>query len=275
MTRPWLAMSRRDDWIGRPPEIGFVGIHSNGRPNMAMSQNETLANLFYDSGYEVRRTSGVRRRIPRTIHQVLSILSWVKIDVMVVAVFSGPSFWIADFSTRLGKLTGKRMILFLHGGNLPVFGPAHRKRVERVLSRADAVLAPSDYLARTFREWGLDVHIVPNVLAIERYDYSPRLEARPRLLWMRTFHEHYDPLMAVRALAVIANEVPEVLMTMAGADQGLLEPTKAEARRLGVEHLITFPGYIGSEEKRAALAGHDIFLNTNLVDNMPVSVLEA
>ncbi len=39
--------------------------------------------------------------------------------------------------------------------------------------------------------------------------------------------------------------------------------------------VIDFPGYIGADDKAAAFADHDIFLNTNVVDNMPVSVLEA
>jgi len=257
------------------PVIGFVGIHSNGRPDMPVSQNETLAMLFGASGYRIRRTSAVRRPSLRTAHQILSILSWRSVDVMVVAVFSGPSFWIADFSSFLGKLTGKRVVLFLHGGKLPEFGPAHRRRVERTLQRADLVLAPSDFLASSFHAWGLDVRVVPNVLSLDRYDHRHRTSAEPRLLWMRTFFEHYDPLMAVRVLARVAAEVPDVRMTMAGADQGLLAATKAEAERLGVLDRIEFPGYIGAEEKRRAMAEHDIFLNTNVVDNTPVSVLEA
>jgi glycosyltransferase involved in cell wall biosynthesis len=64
-------------------------------------------------------------------------------------------------------------------------------------------------------------------------------------------------------------------MTMAGADQGGLDQTRAEAERLGVIDRITFPGYIDQAGKQAAFADHDIFLNTNRIDNMPVSLLEA
>ena len=258
-----------------PPMLGFVGIHAGRRTNQPVSQNEVLAGLFERSGYEVRRASTVRRPIPRTLHHILSILSWRRVDLMVIAVFSGRSFRMAEIATFLGRLTGKRMILFLHGGNLPVFGPAHRRRVERVFQRADAVLAPSSYLGDTFREWGYDVHVVPNVLAIERYRYRPRAAASPNLLWMRTFHEHYDPLMAVRVLAALRERHPEARMTMGGADQGLLSATQAEANRLGVSDRITFAGYLTAEGKEAAFAEHDVFLNTNVVDNMPVSVLEA
>lgn len=255
--------------------LGFVGIHAGSRTDQPVSQNETLSWLFEKSGYSVHRSSAVKSPALRTAHQIISILSWRRVDLLVVAVFSGTSFWIAELATRLGRLTGKRLVLFLHGGNLPVFGPEHRRWVESVLQRADLVLAPSDFLAETFRSWGIDVRVIPNVLAIEKYHYVERSGSRPALLWMRTFHEHYDPLMAVRVLERVSRVHPEVTMTMAGADQGLLEATRAEAERLGVSQRISFPGYMLEDAKRQAFASHDIFLNTNVVDNMPVSVLEA
>ena len=64
-------------------------------------------------------------------------------------------------------------------------------------------------------------------------------------------------------------------MTMGGADHGLLQATKDRAAALGVTAQITFAGYIDAATKAEAFAQHDIFLNTNRVDNMPVSVLEA
>ena len=44
---------------------------------------------------------------------------------------------------------------------------------------------------------------------------------------------------------------------------------------MGVADRVDFPGYVRSEAKAVALADHDIFLNTNIIDNMPISVLEA
>lgn len=273
MTSWWRRVSGRRGTS--PPRIGFVGIHAGRRTDQPVSQNETLAHLFEQAGYEVRRSSAIKNPPLRTAHQIVSILSWRRTDLLVIAVFSGRSFWIAELATRLGRLTGKRMVLFLHGGNLPVFGPAHRRWVERVFDRADLVLAPSDFLADTFRQWGCDVRVIPNVLDIENYDYLRRTEARPRLLWMRTFHEHYDPTMAVRVLARVVEVYPACTMVMGGADQGLLDATRLEAARLGVEDRIDFAGYLRPDAKRAAFAAHDLFLNTNVVDNMPVSLLEA
>lgn len=257
------------------PALGFVGIHSGGRPDFPVSQNEVLSALFESSGYWVKRASSVRRPLWRTAHQVVSILGWWRVDVLVVAVFSGRSFLMAELATAVGRLTGKRVALFLHGGNLPVFGPGHRRRVERVLCAADCILAPSDFLADTFRGWGHRVEVIPNVVDVSRYRQHVRTRARPRLLWMRTFHRDYNPEMAVRVLAQVIRVHPEASMVMAGADHGHLEATRAEAERLGVADRIEFPGYIDHATKVAAFDDCDIFLNTNRIDNMPVSVVEA
>lgn len=260
----------------RPPVIGFVGIHAGRTPGRVVSQNETLARLFEDVGVPVRRTSAVRRPSLRTLHQIASMLLWrSKVDVVVIAVFSGPSFFIAEVASILSRLNGSRTVMFLHGGNLGPWSQAHRRRVRWAFDRADVLLAPSSFLADEFRAWGYDVRCIPNVLAIERYPYRHREAARPRLLWMRTFHENYRPEMAVEVLANVAAVHPEATMTMAGADRGLQAEVRERARELGVDDRIAYPGYMGFEDKIAAFADHDLFLNTNRVDNMPVSVLEA
>ena len=255
--------------------LGFIGIHAGVRGGQAVSQSEILADRFSRDRYPVRQASTIRNPVLRTLHQLVSILSWRRVDALVIDVFSGRSFRMAEVATGVGRLRGLRLVLFLHGGNLPEFAPAHRRRVERVFRRADLILAPSEFLAGTFRRWGHDVRIIPNLVESDPGPTALRERARPRVLWMRTFHEHYDPITAVRAFARVAEQHPDARMTMGGADHGLLDATKDAARQLGVADRISFPGYLDTESKRTAFAEHDIFLNTNLVDNMPVSLVEA
>jgi len=62
---------------------------------------------------------------------------------------------------------------------------------------------------------------------------------------------------------------------MAGQEKGLLVATRELAAELGVDSSIRFPGFVSGAEKAALFDDHDIFLNTNVVDNAPVTVLEA
>lgn len=258
------------------PVVGFVGIHAGGRPGQAVSQNETLADLFESVGQPVLRSSAVRRPALRTLHQAYSLLRWRdRVQVVVVACFSGPSFFMVELAAGLRRWTGAAVVVYLHGGRLADFGRGHRRRVRRAFDQADLIVAPSSFLADEFRTWGYDVRIIPNVVAIDRYPYSPRTTARPRLLWMRTLHDIYHPEMAIEVLAHVAQVHPDVTLTMAGADRGKLATLVELAERLGVSDRVTFPGYITMADKLTAFAEHDVFLHTNRVDNMPVSVIEA
>lgn len=260
----------------RPQSIGFIGVHAGRRQGQAQSQNETMAALFGEAGYEVRTASAVRRPSLRTLHQAASVIWWSRsVDLVVLAVFSGRSFWYADMVTTLCRLTRTPVVMILHGGKLPEYLEAHPRRVRRVVGHAAGLVAPSMYLARPFERCGMQVDVIPNILNMERYHHLHRSQARPRLLWMRTFHPHYDPLLAVDVLARVRCSDPNTTLTMGGADHGHLVATEERAVALGVEAAVDFAGYLDAPAKARAFADHDIFLNTNRVDNMPLSVLEA
>lgn len=195
-------------------------------------------------------------------------------DVVLVTVFSGRSFVYADLVSFICGLRKVPVVLALHGGRLPTFAQRHPRWVDRVVSRADLLVAPSAFLARTFESSGHPVHRIPNAIVIDDHPYRHRVAARPRLLWMRTFHHDYDPELAPAVLAIVRQTHPQTSLTMAGADHGLLSATQARARALGLEDAITFAGFLDTDGKRRAFEDHDLFLNTNRVDNMPVSILE-
>lgn len=260
----------------RPPTLGFLGIHAGHRSDRVIGQDEVLAARFTEAGYRVRTASSVRWPPLRTAHQAWELCRWGDVDVLVIAVYSGASFAMAELASFIGRrLPSTKVVLFLHGGNLPVYAPAHRSRVQRVFDRADLIVAPSPFLAEAFRPWGYDVRVIPNLLPFTPPAAPERRAARPALFWMRTFHEHYDPLSAVEALRLVADTHPGATLTMGGADHGLLGAVQERARALGVADRITFPGYLDAAGKADAFARHDLFVNTNLVDNTPVSVLEA
>jgi hypothetical protein len=62
-------------------------------------------------------------------------------------VFGDPSFVVEDIASWLGRRFGQRIIMVLRGGAMPEF-MAHPQWTQRVLGRADALIAPSEFLAR-------------------------------------------------------------------------------------------------------------------------------
>lgn len=241
------------------------------------TQGEMLADLFASVGYPVLTVSSVPNRYIRLFDIVRTLLvKRHQIDIQCLQVFGGPSFIVEDIASWLGQRLGQGVIMFLRGGAMPDFMARFPAWTRRVLGRAHAIVTPSPFLSRAVVErYGFHATVVPNVIDLSQYTYRHRRQLRPRLFWMRTFHPVYNPELAVRTFAHVQSVVPNAHLTMAGRDKGFLTATQALVRDLELEDAVRFPGFLWNEQKSIEGNGHDIFLNTNRIDNMPVSVVEA
>jgi glycosyltransferase involved in cell wall biosynthesis len=239
---------------------------------------EDLAERLAGNGWKVVAASRKRPRLLRLADMVLTAVRHRQdYSVAQLDVFSGPAFvWAETVCWTLRRL-GKPYVLTLHGGNLPAFASRWPGRVKRLLSSAKAVTAPSGYLKESLEPCYREITVIPNPIDIGRYPFRGRSPARPKLVWLRAFHEIYNPVMAPRVVAALAREFPDVELSMIGPDKGdgSFERTRAEARQRGVSERIGFPGQVPKECVPKALASADVFLNTSNVDNTPVSVIEA
>jgi len=258
-----------------PARVGVFGPHLGGNEGRVVSQGEILVRLLTDAGLEVHHASARPRRIPRAIDTAATVLRSPALDVAVISVFSGSGFAMAEMTVALAAARGVPVVLVLHGGNLPASAARHPRRVGRLLAHARVVVAPSPFLTRELDWLRRDITVVPNTVPLREYPTRTRSAMRPRLLWMRTFEPMYRPEIALDVLRVLLRSEPSATLTLAGQDAGLLEHVKRRAGELGVAHAVTFPGFLGPDEKRRAFDDHDVFLSTSAVDNAPVSVLEA
>lgn len=250
----------------------MLGRHAGRIPDVF----ETLIPLFKQRGYRTVATSSIDSRYLRPFDMLRTIVRHRRdFQLMIVHVYSGPSFIVEDAVTQLGRRLHRPLVLVLSGGGLPAFAERHPAWTRRVLARADLVIAPSGYLASVAEAQGLTTTVIPNPLSLEHYEYTERSHLRPRLLWMRAFHEVYNPHLAVKALVHVRSRHPGAQLTMAGPDKGVESEVRRLAHELGVGDAVSFPGFLDATAKREALATHDVFVNTNRVDNMPVTFLEA
>jgi glycosyltransferase involved in cell wall biosynthesis len=245
-------------------------------PGHVTTQGQIVADLFSAEGYHVTSVSSKLNRAGRMSEIVATLIRGFKLyDAVVLETFSGLSFVMADVVSLMCKLLNLPLVMFLHGGNLPAFSRKHPRWVRSVLNRANKLIAPSEFIAAKFRDLGYDVAVIPNVIEIDDYPFHEREIVRPRLIWMRSFHEVYNPQMAVRVLAGLRKIMPDATLTMAGADKGLLAETEALAAELGSSSSTRFVGFLDHAGKIDEFSKADIYINTNHIDNMPVSVLEA
>jgi glycosyltransferase involved in cell wall biosynthesis len=197
-------------------------------------------------------------------------------SVAQIDVFSGAGFLWAEAVARRLRSLGKPFVLTLHGGNLPSFGRRWPRRVEALLAMASAVTCPSRYLIEELSHFRDDIQLLPNPIDLESYAFRHRERVAPRLIWLRAFHEIYNPTLAVRALGLVRSKLGSAHLSMIGPDKG--DGTLGRVERLvddsRLSGSVTIQGGIPKGEVPLRLAEDDIFLNTSLIDNAPVSVIE-
>jgi L-malate glycosyltransferase len=219
-----------------------------------------------------------RHRYVRTVlNQALYLPSLRALrEADVIHVFSA-SFWsflLAPVpAMAAARRWGKRVVLHYHSGeaaqHLDGWGPL----VHPWLRLADEIVVPSEYLRGVFARHGYRARVIPNVVDTSSFRFRPRPRLRPHLVSTRNFEAHYRVENTLEAYAIVKRRHPDATLTLAG--YGSLEGRlRARASALGALD-VRFCGRVEPESMPRLYDGADIFLNSSVVDNQPVSVLEA
>lgn len=258
------------------PKLCFVGPLIGRNAGYVTTQGEILANQFASIGYPVIRVSDSFNRYIRFLDIAATLVRRRNvIDIQCLQVYGGPSFIVEDVASWLGRRLRQRLVMVLRGGAMPEFIARYPCWSTRVLTRADIIVTPSSFLARAVAQMGFTAHVIPNVLDVSTYPYRHRRHVSARLFWMRSFHPVYNPEMAVRVLARVRKEVKDATLVIAGQDKGEQSVVQAWVKKLELSSAVRFPGFLNMAAKIREGDTADIFLNTNRVDNTPVSVIEA
>jgi len=239
---------------------------------------EELSQRLAANGWETIETSHHVSRITRLIHMLWTILFYSRrYRVAYVEVYSGPAFLWAELTVRLLSILHKPTVLVLHGGGLVDFAVKNKLRVAKLMGMGDLAVTPSLYLRSGLQSLRPDLLHLPNAVDVENYHFQLRKKPSPVLIWLRAFHEIYQPEMAVRVLANLIVEFPTATLIMIGPDKmdGSFERAMNEAKRLGVFSSISIIGPIRKSEVPEWIAKGDVFLNTTRLESFGVGVLEA
>ena len=260
---------------GGTPAVFFAG---NFLAGATRSMCEDLAAALATAGWRILRPPTRSGRLSRSLGMAAS--AWTArglYDVGYVDLFSGPAFLRAEVVCEVMRLARKPYVVVMRGGNLPAFAAKHPSRVRRLLRNAPLVVSPSPYLQQVMRGFRSDIHLVANGIDLARYPFVERSQPRPRLVWLRAFHDIYDPVLAVDTLARVRHAFPEARLTMTGPDagDGTLATARAAAARLDVAGAVDIELGVDKADVPRRLAAGDIFLNTARIDNLPVTVIEA
>jgi glycosyltransferase involved in cell wall biosynthesis len=237
---------------------------------------DQLAELLTKYGYSVITTSVQLNKFIRLIDTLFSII-WNsrKYKIAVVPLYGTLGSYIWETSaTLLLKLIGKKVIMVVHGGSIPQRMNNNAKQYLLPLKRADIVACPSNFILTALKAHEVESRLIENLINLKDYHFEMKQSFGPKLLWMRTIEDIYNPEMAVRVAAILVKKYADLRLVMAGYDRGSLPLVKALAEQLNVLDKIEFPGYITNEQKNKYARALDFYICTNKIDNAPVSLIE-
>ncbi len=251
-------------------------VSEKNKKKVNRSAADQLADLLSRNGYSIITVSTAVNRLLRFLDTLYIILTKSRQYKIAIVPLYGTlfSYWWIYTSCLLLRLLRKRIIVIVHGGSIPAQLQTNAAKYLKVLHKAEVVICPSLYMGTELQKHGVESLLIENVINLNDYIFHGKQRFSPRLLWMRTLHPIYNPLMAVRVAAILAKEYPALTLVMAGRDEGELNRITTLAEQLNIQHQIQLPGYLSNKEKNEYASQLDIYICTNRIDNAPVSLIE-
>lgn len=239
---------------------------------------EDLAEKLRARGWNVITASSHPGRLIRLIDLLWT--AWHRrkyYQVAAVEVYSDLAFRWAELLCVMMRSLKKSYILTLHGGKLPVFAGKNPKRFQKLVLSAKAVTTPSKYLLQELTKYRENIIYLPNGLELSAYPYHLRLVVKPQLVWLRAFHQIYNPMLAIEVLNKLVVEYPDAHLTMIGPDKqdGSLKEVWKLIEKYNLTKSVSITGAIPKELVGQYLSEGDVFLNTTSYESFGVSVMEA
>jgi len=205
-----------------------------------------------------------------------------RVDLLHVHTSSFSSFWRKTPVLACALLTGRPFVVSLHGGAFREFyaarGPLGRAWIRLVMRRAQRFVV----LTESWRRWAVDVEpraqvcVLPNTVAPvpAREAVAAPAGTRGPLLFLGRIEEEKGVFTLVAALA--RAHAAGARWQLACGGTGDVAGMRRAAREAGLPaDSVAFHGWVGGEQKAALLAQCELLVLPSLVENMPVSILEA
>jgi L-malate glycosyltransferase len=221
----------------------------------------------------LRGWRGIRTLVNQSLY-VPSLRQLAHVDVAHIFSASYASFLLAPLpAMAVARALNKHVVLHYHSGEAGDHLARWGALVHPWLQLAHHIVVPSEYLRNVFAKFGHNARVIPNVVDLSRFVYRERRPLRPRLLSTRNLEPYYRVDVVVRAYARIKPVVPDATLTIAGygSEDSRLRQLVADLKLADVR----FVGRVDPVSMPGLLNDHDIYLNASVVDNQPVSILEA
>ncbi len=250
----------------------FIGTFLS-RKKGTKGPSEIVSGKLNELGYKTYISSSFENKFLRIIDIFCSIIFSGK-KIIQVDVFSGPSFSIARYSVFVAKISGKKVILNLHGGMLPEYFQTNKKVCTKVFKKVDRIYSPSKYLQSFFSNSGFIINYLPNSIDMSRFPFKPTSNTY-KILWVRAFTKIYQPYLAIDILEIVKKVHPKTTLTMIGPDLGLRTEIENYIESKKLSDSVEILGAIDNNILYNYFHEHSVYINTTQYESFGVAVLES
>jgi len=238
---------------------------------------ETLGERL-KANYNIIQASNKKFYFFRILDMWGTILFSKNIDMVLIDTYSSWAFHYAWTCGLLCRFKNIDYLPILHGGNIPKKINQLKPLYWLYFYFAKKIIVPSGYLKEAVeKKLNFSVELIPNFIDLDKYPVLIKDYKTIRILWVRAFHQIYNPKLAVDILnTLIKNGNENCTLCMMGPEKdGSMIETKKYAKTLGIDRNIEFTGQLSKLEWIEKSKNYNIFINTSNFDNTPVSVMEA
>lgn len=194
-------------------------------------------------------------------------------DVIHANGCSGAGMIPIIFSVIAGRINKKRVVATYHGGGADNFFAKHTRLVKKYLTKTDANIVLSGFIANVFDKYDIPYTIIPNIVELDANVYRERKTIKPNYISIRTLSPLYNIECIIKAFVIVKERMPEAKLTIVsdGPSRNELEKMVADMQLKDV----VFTGRVPNSDIYKYLDSSDVMLSAPKIDNMPVSLLEA
>lgn len=238
--------------------------------------------IFKDFRFIANSGGGGLRNVWRLLSSICllikQLLSKREIKIVHIHTASYNSFYRSAIFVLLSKFLGCKVILHIHGGGFKDFYKTNPRLIRRILEITDCLIVLSRSWKNLFESITKKplIRVVPNPVVLPSNEDLDHREHSPllRLLFLGLLDQQkgiYD------LLQVLADHKAEfegrVLLNVAG--NGDVDSFERAVRKMGLEQLVAFHGWVSGDKKKELLLNSDVFILPSYAEGLPMAVLEA
>lgn len=277
-----------------PPQPGGIGTHAYQLGKALTSEGKTVTILCDQRSVDGQEEAEFDRELPFQVVRIrrrkqMVVAYFQRLSKALTLskshdtwIFSGKfSLWLLPILSNLRK---GRTLAVIHGSELLLPIPWQRKRVEKALMRADAVVAVSHYTQSLVKHLPLKYQkVIPNGFEVpnETLSSAPKaLSESLKLITVGNVTARKGQHLVIDALPALTKHFPDLEYHVVGI------PTEAknllaQAKELGVLNLLKIHGRLQENQKIQLLNKCTIFImlsertEAGDVEGFGIAILEA